>query len=817
MPTPTLRDLPGRLLLILAVLAVWLMRVHFVGGADLTDVARLIQDLPADLVVNAEGATYDSDPSLAAAPDGSAWMAWHAYHSGRDRVLARRLGLGEPGPIHVVHEGTIPIGPPVVVADGACSAQVFCAGRTCLGGLWHITGRRLAGEEWEPSVCVSSPSTDAVFPAAARLGDESLVVSWCACAGGRFQVWARPLRRGVWQELIAVSSPEYDSFRSSLAVEDDGRVWVFWDGYRDGHYAVWGRPLLPELGPAEQISPADENCLIPVALAARSGVYVAWLQVADVIGGEGAITQWHTLHVAVREGDGWRLVRDDEGNSAAATLTHGLIARMEPEPVATGGYLGRRRHPMLLEDEGAVWLLWERKTDHRGATPAVTGELIGRRFENGRWQQPVVLHQGYVDYHLATPPRACDGKFLFVASDLPRKGRRLYHCEVGDLSESAEFHQDDWPGWRPVALPLPDEHDERHEICVGDRVYHLYWGDLHCHSGLTADAEGEPDELLHYARDRAKLDVVVMTQNDHIYDSFLTEGEFALDRFFARAFTQEESFLVLPGFEWTSRLPKSPDVPRSDPANWTYPNWGQSYPNHRSVIYPPAGGPLVRHPEVANDIQRLNDAALEAGGLTLTQHGTWDLSGHPVEVGVEVCAGWGVYIENPARIHRALDEGYRFGFVGNGDSHRRNPGLCGGLTAIYAERLTADAVLDALRNRRVYATNGSRIILDSRANGVFMGGDVRAPDGSVEISLAATGTRPIVTATLVRDGEALKTFEAGGTRDLSLRHRDTQLAPGTHWYYWRIAQEGTSPRYPGNVKVARGHLAWSTPHWVIVE
>ena len=165
----------------------------------------------------------------------------------------------------------------------------------------------------------------------------------------------------------------------------------------------------------------------------------------------------------------------------------------------------------------------------------------------------------------------------------------------------------------------------------------------------------------------------------------------------------------------------------------------------------------------------------------------------------------------------ALDAGRRFGFVGNGDSHRRNPGLCGGLTGIYAEELSADAILDALRNRRVYATNGSRIAVESWANGRFLGDEVRARDGRADIRLSVTGTRPIVSATLIRDGREIATFDGDGSNRLSCVHRDADLPPGTHWYYWRIAQQGSSPRYPGNVKVARGHLAWSTPHWVMVE
>jgi hypothetical protein len=40
---------------------------------------------------------------------------------------------------------------------------------------------------------------------------------------------------------------------------------------------------------------------------------------------------------------------------------------------------------------------------------------------------------------------------------------------------------------------------------------------------------------------------------------------------------------------------------------------------------------------------------------------------------------------------------------------------------------------------------------------------------------------------------------------------------GFHWYYWRIEIEGGSPDYPGNLKVAEGHLGWSSPHRVTVK
>jgi len=765
-----------------------------------------------DVAVNAEGRTYDSEASLAVSPDGGAWIAWHAYRTGRDRIMARRLDPEAPGPVHELTTEGNAHGPPVVVAESRQSAWAFWPAR--LGDRWQILGRHVVGRKAQPAVTLSDDN--AIFVSAAISAAGRVVVSWSAYREGRFRVWCRVLAGSVWQRPVALSPEQHDAFRSAIAADGHSGAWVFWDAYGEGKYAVWGRQLEPEPGPPEQISPPGRNCLVPVAISAGPGVCVAWLEVADVIGGEGAITQWHTLAAAVRHPEGWKTVTDAQGNTAGATLTHGLIHRIEPEPVATGGYMGRRRRPMLLADGPGAWLLWERKRDHRGRTPNSTGQLVGRRFEHGQWQPPVVLHQGYVDYHVPGAGKIVGGKFLVVASELPRNLRRIYHATAVDVDAPVPFEQEDWPGWRPVELPLEEE-IPRHEIRHGGRVYNLYWADLHCHSGLTPDAEGEPDELLYYARDRARLDVVAMTQNDFIYDAFFTEGQFALDHFLAGCFTRPGEFLVLPGYEWTSRLPRSDDMRRADPRNWDSQHLRLSYPNHRSVIYPPAGGPVVRHPEVENDIRRLNQTVQAAGGVTLTQHATWELTGDPCEVGVEVTSGWGIYIEDPTRVHDALNEGYRFGLVGNGDSHRRNPGLCGGLTGIYAESLWADAILNALKSRRVYATNGSRIVLDSRANGSLMGSETECPDGNVEITLRAVGSRPIVAATLIRDGGQIVTFDGDGRKDLTITHRDQGLSPGTHWYYWRIVQQGAAARYPGNLKVARGQLAWSSPHWVVVK
>ena len=770
-----------------------------------------------ECIVNADGDTYDSHPSTVVLEDGTTWIAWHAYRQDNDQVLARRIDAdGNQGPIHIVSGQGKVHGPPTVVP--AASGALWVAWTAKIGDRWQVRTRNLTGDEWSAIVTLSDAEADAIYPAATMVGDGKIIVAWSGHCQDRFRTWCRVFDRGNWQDPLAVSSPDCDAYRPALVADAGGGVWVFWDQYNGDKYAVCGRKVLPEVGSIERLTPKNRHCLTPTVIATGQGLYVAWLRKADVIGGPGAISQMHTLETAVRRDDGWEMIADSDGNETAAELTHGLMAKIAPTPLATGGYTGRRTVPMLLEDGDDVWLLWERKADHRGSTPNVVGELLARPMRGQHWGEPVVLHQGRVDYHLAEPPCTTDGKFAFLASALPRQNRRIYHRLIGDLNETMPFEQDESIGWRPVDLPIESELTERREIQLAGRTYKLYWADPHCHSGLTADAEGEPDELTHYARDRAMLDVVVFTENDFIYDIPLTGYEYELGNFFAKVYSQDGRFVSLPAYEWTSRVPGDPAVKISDPSTWTVPYKNRSFANHRSVIYPPTGGPAVRYPEVGNDIARLNQAVEAAGGITLTQHPVFRVTGHKVEVGLEVVAGWGSYIaRRPQSFHEPLDQGFRLAFIASGDSHRRAPGLSGGLTAIYAEDLTAEAILDGLRNRRCYATNGSRIFLDSRANGAFMGAEAKAAQGKVTLTLRVIGTRPIVSAHLIRDGVEVKMFEGNGNREFSVEHEDSDLSKGTHWYYWRVAQQRAASDLPGNVMVAHGHLAWSSPHWVVVE
>jgi hypothetical protein len=422
----------------------------------------------------------------------------------------------------------------------------------------------------------------------------------------------------------------------------------------------------------------------------------------------------------------------------------------------------------------------------------------------------VLLARGAVDYRVAHDAEARSGRVELLASTLPRDAVRDYHRLSAAFDAATPLATEEWQGWQRVALPPPGAAPTRHELTEQGRTYRLVWTDSHVHSGLTADAEGEPDEIMAYARDRGRLDALVMQEND-FYNCPLTEGEYQTGVFYARAFSRDGRFVALPGYEWTQQRPSDGRLAFDQPRFW-----GASYPNHRTVIYPRAGGPLVRYVDVRGDITKLHAAVAAAGGVMHTQHPTFDFHDHPTEAALEVTAGWGVYFLNPGKIHATLAAGHRAGFVGTSDSHRRNPGLGGGVTGLYVSALTPDAILEAYRARRVFATSGARLALEARANGVLMGGE-SAASGPVRLTLFAQGTRPQRRATLIRDGADLRTFALDGPAlTATLEHTDTTAAPGVHWYYWRVEEEGTSEHWGGNVATALGHLAWSTPNWVRV-
>lgn len=744
------------------------------------------QNLPHPVIVNPEHRGMPYDSAFDVDSSGRARFVWSAYRDHQERLYSTVLTNGRRAPTLEMGPGEGVYWSPLLLAHGD---QAWTVWQQQIGLEWRIYARRLVGEEWSGAERLSAAGRSTLTPAA-EVHEGELYVAWEDHATAEERI----VLRSPDGEERTVSQPDRACYRPELSSTPEG-LWALWDCYGGLEYSVYARQVEPSMGPIAKLSGARNATDATATYGDDAGLTAVWVTENDVLG-KGALDQHHKVETAVFQNGSWTAPRE------IADLAHSLLSTVDPEVGPIWGFAGRRLHPMLIEDSGAVWMLWERKVSHAGNS-TLPGELNGRRFDGRNWSEPVKLHEGLVLYDVPGSAPMHEGILTIAGFD---SRHNLHVLEIEPAVDAEEFQPTELTGWERVTLPLDGWVDgERPAIEIDGVEHRLYWGDLHVHTTLTADAEGEVDELMHFARDKARLDVVVMQENDAsswldanpqgaYRNQMLTDSEYALSVYFSRRYTEPGRFVALAGWEWSDR---------TDDGN----------ANHRTAIFAGDHTPLIRHSE-EDDFQALCDQVEAAGGVMNSQHPTFRLVDRPCDANIEVAAGWGVYINRPEKIHADLTAGFKVGFVGTSDGHRRNPGTGGGLTGFWLPELTSQAALDALRDHRVFATNGSRVMMDARANGGFMGTDVET-DGEVRLTFAVQAPRPIRRAVLVRDGDEIYAHEGDGQK-LEAERVDMP-GPGFHWYYWRVEMEGDSPDYPGNIKAAEGHLAWTSPHRVTVR
>jgi hypothetical protein len=151
-------------------------------------------------------------------------------------------------------------------------------------------------------------------------------------------------------------------------------------------------------------------------------------------------------------------------------------------------------------------------------------------------------------------------------------------------------------------------------------------------------------------------------------------------------------------------------------------------------------------------------------------------------------------------VRDALARGYPLGFIGSGDRHDGHPGAYqvdppqGGLAAILSEERTREGVFAALRARRVYATNGPRMLLRFALAGHGMGSEVsvaaEGSDGRLSGSLFVhvVAEQPLHRVELIRSGELVDGVLTEGQLEVTLQREVEDLRPG-EFLYVRAVQE----------------------------
>ncbi|MFV1967519.1 MAG: DUF3604 domain-containing protein, partial [Pirellulaceae bacterium] len=103
-----------------------------------------------------------------------------------------------------------------------------------------------------------------------------------------------------------------------------------------------------------------------------------------------------------------------------------------------------------------------------------------------------------------------------------------------------------------------------------------------------------------------------------------------------------------------------------------------------------------------------------------------------------------------------LAKGLRFGFVASSDDHRGYPGAYGeGLLGVWANDLSRESLLEAVRERRTYAASGDRIVLEVTVNGQPMGSELPA-SADRQIDIRVESQDSIAMIELIRNGRVME-------------------------------------------------------------
>ena len=334
----------------------------------------------------------------------------------------------------------------------------------------------------------------------------------------------------------------------------------------------------------------------------------------------------------------------------------------------------------------------------------------------------------------------------------------------------------------------------------------IWFGDIHSHCELSADAVGDPDAAYDYARRFWGLDLAALTDHSPRGAKWKRAVEAA------NRHNKPGAFATFVAFEWShQRLghrnayyrgdagPQQPGFRDNMQSWWDFFDKQETraitvphHPNTQSAAKRPDGksvwGPMdwsiINH-----EYQRV---------VELNQNrGSFEVPGGPVrELRV-------VRKDVGSSVQTALVKGHRLGFIGSTDTHSGRPGTGVARCAILSPGLTRAALWDALHARRCYATSGKHILVLFALNGQPMGSEIRLdePKTKREIAWRVVGTGPLKRVDLLRNNEVVKSWEGGGKDDLSGSFVRAEPITATEWWYLRIIQADTE-------------MAWSSPIWV---
>jgi hypothetical protein len=323
-----------------------------------------------------------------------------------------------------------------------------------------------------------------------------------------------------------------------------------------------------------------------------------------------------------------------------------------------------------------------------------------------------------------------------------------------------------------------------------------------------SDGSGGFEEMFRHSRDEGCQDFAAAA--DHA--CYFTDNEWQWMQDVVNSYNQRGEFVTLLGYEWAGRQ------------------------GHRCIYVKGRSLDLFRGMCAGEDTLDVvyghfhDDEEIVAGPHHTGANGRMELHDPTIERFIEIYSMWGASDrigspraplfpgQNPLPAHEWLNRGAKLGFTGGGDCHEGKSGwtpddpdgqgsaLHGfarqlryrcGMTAALMPELRRRHLVEALRERRTWATTGARILLEFEASGVPMGGEGEARE--IDVRARVHGAEELRRLEIIRDGEVVWTEEVEGL-DAEIEWTDPEPVGERTWLYLHVIQRN-------------GEEAWGSPVW----
>lgn len=495
--------------------------------------------------------------------------------------------------------------------------------------------------------------------------------------------------------------------------------------------------------------------------------------------GTAHITVWDTqIAKAAENGSKMTLTfafKDVKGNEARASCTVDIL----DEPVisnvtpAQGAQTGENKKPTISAEISNAG-------ENASVTMTVNGEKVDAAYANGE-----------VTY---TPAAAmADGKVTVTVT--------VKRADKKETSKTWSF-------------------------TIGEATFQRYFGQLHSHTQYS-DGAGSLDSALAYVKalpDNANVDFVAFTDHSNyfdsknnpnveaaLYDTSLVKDSdpshsWATYKNTVAAFNAANAgkMVAIAGFEMTwSGGPghiNTFNTPGIVSRNNTTLN------NKTKDAGLQAYYKLLSQTEGVNSISQFNHPGTTFGNFI--DFGYWDAvvdtRMYMVEVGNgEGQIGAGGYYPSYEQYIMALDKGWHVAPTNNQDNHKGKWGNANDARdVILTDDFTEDGIYEALRARRMYATEDKNLELDYTVNGNMMGSIIDVPEKlNFEISFNDPDRTDSIAKVelVVNSGKVAYTWDSAA--DLTKGSVSVELAPEYTYYFVRVTE-------------GDGDLAVTAPVWV---